>query len=361
MLLTKWVGLRYRLLHLAHPGILKDTGKVISLVHLTERYRLRLTIWCALSLLVLIHPSFVSAVDILRLGYSGPSMGNIPLLMAARRGFFADEGYQFQFIQARSNVSIAAVITGDMPFTSATVSAASAAGRGVPIKVIGVIVNRPYQYFIVKPGISSISQLKGKIFAVDSLGASTTYLLAKEMMRQAGLDPDKDVRMIPVGDQVARIVQLKAGTIDGTSMTPPQVVTARNQGFRMLGSVKNVPELPSTGLATSEKLIRENPEQVRKVLRAVIRGLVFVRENREETVRLVMEHLKLERTVAEESYELVKDAYSPDGTMSEQGFQLVSELQRDIGPLKSNPASLMSDFSLLRQVQKQLKAEGILK
>ena len=74
-----------------------------------------------------------------------------------------------------------------------------------------------------------------------------------------------------------------------------------------------------------------------------------------------MEHLKLERAVAEESYYLVKDAYSVDGSMSEQGFQLVSELQRDIGPLKSNPASLMSDFSLLHQVQKQLKAEGILK
>jgi ABC-type nitrate/sulfonate/bicarbonate transport system substrate-binding protein len=248
-----------------------------------------------------------------------------------------------------------------MQFTSATVSASSAAGRGVPIKVIGVIVNRPYQYFIVKPGIGSISQLKGKIFAVDSLGASTTYLLAKEMMRQAGLDPDKDVRIIPVGDQLARIVQLKAGTIDGTSMTPPQVIRARNEGLRMLGRVKNVPELPSTGLATSEKRIRENPDQVRNVLRAAIRGLAFVRENREETIRLVMEHLKLERAVAEESYDLVKDAYSVDGSMSEQGFQLVSELQRDIGPLKSNFASLMSDFSLLHQVQKQLKAEGILK
>jgi NitT/TauT family transport system substrate-binding protein len=231
----------------------------------------------------------------------------------------------------------------------------------VPIKVIGVIVSRPYQYFIVRAGITSISQLKGKIFAVDSLGASTTYLLAKEMLRQAGLDPDKDVHIIPVGDQIARIVQLKAGTIDGTSMTPPQVVRARNEGLRMLGSVKNVPELPSTGVATSEKRIKENPDQIRKVLRGVIRGLAFVRENKEETIRLVMDHLKLERSVAEESYELVKDAYSPDGAMSEQGFQLVSELQRDIGPLKSNPASLMSDFSLLRQVQKQLRAEGVLK
>ena len=70
---------------------------------------------------------------------------------------------------------------------------------------------------------------------------------------------------------MARIVQLKAGTIDGTSMTPPQVIRARNEGLHMLGRVKNVPELPSTGLATSEKRIRENPDQVRKVLRAAIR------------------------------------------------------------------------------------------
>jgi ABC-type nitrate/sulfonate/bicarbonate transport system substrate-binding protein len=300
-------------------------------------------------------------IERIRLGYSGPSMGNIPLLMAAKKGFLADEGFQIEFIQARSNVSIAAVITGDMQFTSATVSSAGAAARGVPIKVIGVIVSRPYQYFIVKPNITSVEQLKGKIFAVDSLGGTTTYLLAKEMMRQAGVDAEKDVRIIAIGDAFARIAQMKAGTVDGTSMTPPQLVVARNQGFRILGSVKNVPELPSTGLAASEKSLRENPEQVKRMLRATVRSLIYVRENREETIRLVMEHLKLDRPIAEESYDLVKDAYSTDGSMSDQGFRLVSELQRETNSAKANPASQMSDFSLLRQIQGQLKAEGILK
>jgi NitT/TauT family transport system substrate-binding protein len=297
----------------------------------------------------------------IRLGYSGPSMGNIPLLMAAKKGFLADEGFYVEFIQTRSNVSIAAVITGDMQYTSATVSSSSAAGRGVPIKVVAVIVNRPYQYFIVKPNIQSIDQLRGKIFAVDSLGSSTTYLLAREVLKQAGLDPDKDVKIIGSGDAFARLAQMKAGTIDGTSMTPPQLLVARNQGFRILGSVKNVPELPSTGIAASEKLLKENPEHVRRMLRATVRALVFVRENREETIRLVMDHLKLDRAIAEESYELVKEAYSPDGSMSDQGFRLVSELQRETGFAKAGPAAQMSDFSLLRQVQSQLRSDGILK
>ena len=263
-------------------------------------------------------------------------MGNIPLLMAAKKGFFADEGFYVEFIQARSNVSIAAVLTGDMQYTSATVSSSSAAARGVPIKVVAVIVSRPYQYFVVKPNIKSIDQLRGKIFAVDSLGSSTTYLLAREVLKQAGLDPDKDIKIIGSGDAFARLAQMKAGTIDGTSMTPPQLLVARQQGFRILGSVKNVPELPSTGIAASEKSLKENPEQVRRMLRATIRALVFVRENREETIRLVMDHLKLDRATAEESYELVKDAYSPDGGMSDQGFRLVSELQR--GPVSRKPA-----------------------
>jgi NitT/TauT family transport system substrate-binding protein len=256
-------------------------------------------------------------------------MGNTPLLMAAKKGFLADEGFQIEFIQTRSNVSIAAVLTGDMQYTSATVSSSSAAGRGVPIKVVAVIVNRPYQYFVVKPNIQSIDQLRGKIFAVDSLGSSTTYLLAREVLKQSGLDPDKDIRIIGSGDAFARIAQMKAGSIDGTSMTPPQLLVARNHGFRILGSVKNVPELPSTGIATSEKLLKENPDHVRRMLRATVKSLVFVREHREETIRLVMEHLKLDRATAEESYELVKDAYSMDGSMSDQGFRLVSELQRE--------------------------------
>jgi NitT/TauT family transport system substrate-binding protein len=304
---------------------------------------------------------FTKKLERIRLGYSGPSMGNIPLLMAAKKGFLADEGFYVEFIQTRSNVSIAAVLTGDMQYTSATVSSSSAAGRGVPIKVVAVIVNRPYQYFVVKPNIQSIDQLRGKIFAVDSLGSSTTYLLAREVLKQAGLDPDKDIKIIGSGDAFARLAQMKAGTIDGTSMTPPQLLVARNQGFRILGSVKNVPELPSTGIAASEKSLKENPEHVRKMLRATVRALVFVRDSREETIRLVMDHLKLDRATAEESYELVKDAYSPDGSMSDQGFRLVSELQRESGFAKAGPAAQMADFSLLRQVQGQLRAEGILK
>jgi ABC-type nitrate/sulfonate/bicarbonate transport system substrate-binding protein len=185
----------------------------------------------------------------IRLGYSGPSMGNIPLLMAAKKGFLADEGFYVEFIQTRSNVSIAAVLTGDMQYTSATVSSSSAAGRGVPIKVVAVIVNRPYQYFIVKPNIQSIDQLRGKIFAVDSLGSSTTHLLAREVLKQAGVDPDKDIKIIGTGDAFARLAQMKAGTIDGTSMTPPQLLVARNQRFRILGSVKKERARESKGQA----------------------------------------------------------------------------------------------------------------
>ena len=77
-----------------------------------------------------------------------------------RRGFFISNSFR----PAAMYQSQPMVLTGDMQYTSATVSSSSAAGRGVPIKVVAVIVNRPYQSYlsVVKPNIQSIDQLQLK-------------------------------------------------------------------------------------------------------------------------------------------------------------------------------------------------------
>jgi hypothetical protein len=144
---------------------------------------------------------------------------------------------------------------------------------------------------------------------------------------------------------------------------PPLLLLARNEGFRILSSVKNMPELPINGLATSEALLREKPEQVKKMLRAIVRGLVFFRENRDETIRYAMQLLKFNRVMAEESYDLSRDCFSKDGEMSNQGFQLVLELQRDRETTgsKTIPVTQMANFTLLHDVQTQLRATGVLK
>lgn len=296
------------------------------------------------------------------LGYSALSFAVLPLFLSAKQGFFGQENLAVELIQARSNVAIAAVLSGHMQFTSATVSTAAAAARGVPMKVIAVMNNRALQYVITKPDITNPAQLKGRKISVDSFGG-TTHVVINQMLRNAGLNPEKDVQVLGGADATARFAQLKSGVVDATMLSPPLLFVARNEGFRILSSAKNMPEVPSTGLATSEALLREKPEQVTRMLRAFVRGLVFLRENREETIRYAMELLKLNRVVAEESYDLSRDCYSRDGDMSDQGFQLVLAFQRDregIGA-KSIPVTQMANFTFLRDVQKQLRETGVLK
>ncbi|MGE5303298.1 MAG: ABC transporter substrate-binding protein [Alphaproteobacteria bacterium] len=301
-------------------------------------------------------------IEKVRLGYSALSFAVLPLFLSAKQGFFNQENLAVELIQARSNVAIAAILSGHMQFTSATVSSAAAAARGVPMKVLAVMNNRALQYVITKSDITTPAQLKGKKISVDSFGG-TTHVIINQMLRNAGLNPEKDVQVLGGADATARFAQLKSGVVDATMLSPPLLFVARNEGFRILSSAKNMPELPSTGLATSEALLREKPEQVTKMLRAFVRGLVFLRENRDETIRYAMELLKLNRVVAEESYDLSRDCYSKDGGIGDQGFQLVIELQRDregIGA-KNIPVTQMANFAPLREVQKQLRAAGVLK
>ncbi len=307
------------------------------------------------------EPATGKKIEKVRLGYSALSFAVIPLFLAAKQNFFRQEDLAVELIQARSNVAIAAILSGHMQFTSATVSSAAAAARGVPMKVLAVMNNRALQYVIARSDITTPAQLKGKKISVDSFGG-TTHVVINQMLRNAGLNPEKDVQVLGGADATARLAQLNSGVVDATMLSPPLLFVARNEGFRILSSAKHMPEIPSTGLATSEALLREKPQQVRKMLRAFVRGLVFLRDNREETIRYAMKLLKLNRVVAEESYDLSRDCYSKDGSISDEGLRLVLEFQRDReGTAKNIPVTQMADFTFLRDVQKQLRATGVLK
>lgn len=94
-----------------------------------------------------------------------------------------------------------------------------------------------------------------------------------------GLDPQKDVNIISVGDAGLRMDQLRLGVIDATVLTAPYCFIAERADFKSLGSSKDTLSLPAIGIVTLERKINERPDQVKKVLRTVLKSLRFLREN----------------------------------------------------------------------------------
>jgi ABC-type nitrate/sulfonate/bicarbonate transport system substrate-binding protein len=131
------------------------------------------------------------------------------------------------------------------------------------------------------------------------------------------LDPDKkDMQLVALGDSLVRLEALKRGIVDATIMLIPHVILARDSGFKVLGHAGTVMELSTPGLGTSEKFLKEKPELVKRIVRASVKGILFLRRTREESIRIMMGWLSLDKDIAEKSYDMVLESFSEDGSPS---------------------------------------------
>ncbi|HEX9444846.1 MAG TPA: ABC transporter substrate-binding protein, partial [Candidatus Binatia bacterium] len=130
------------------------------------------------------------------------TFGDIPYFIARENGFYRDEGFQVKDIVIRGGVTASqALQAGSVQFTLALGTGARAALSGMTIKAITVFCDKPYHFLYARPdlGVRSAKDLKGKRVAVTSLG-STTYYAARKVVQHLGLDPDRDVSILSVGD-----------------------------------------------------------------------------------------------------------------------------------------------------------------
>src|SRR5262245_32304238 len=186
----------------------------------------------------------------MRIGVPSPSVSYFPIIVAWKKGFFTQEGIQTEFIMMRPSIVPAALSNGEIQFTTATGTAAGAILRGFPFKIVAYFSTKLMDSFVVKPQIKTVSDLRGKIVGVDAPGAST-YVLTTLVLGKYKVDPDKDAKVLAVGDEDVRLQQLKLGLIDAAMLGPQGVVLAKRAGFRTLLDVADELDLPFVGLATA--------------------------------------------------------------------------------------------------------------
>jgi len=290
------------------------------------------------------------------IGFPSRSMTELPNHIAAAKGFYREEGIDARLVQARSNILVAALASGSMDYITSVNSSLSGIMSGVAAKVIAIITKNNPDYLMAKPEIRSLKDLKGKTLAVSAFGGSSHQRLLI-ILNNFGIDPKTDVTILSVGEAKLRLEQLRLGAIDATVLTAPHNFVAERAGFRTLGSSKDILPLPAVGMATLERKIKDKPDQVKKTLRALLKAMAFIRQNRDETVQRVMDWLALDRELAERSYGAMVSNYAFDGTMDRQQLsqyvQLVAQ-RRPGAPQKNFSLADVTDFSFIEQARREL-------
>jgi ABC-type nitrate/sulfonate/bicarbonate transport system substrate-binding protein len=126
-------------------------------------------------------------------------------------------------------------------------------------------------------------------------------------------------------------------------------------GFHTLVRLDDVAPLPESGLTTTQAKIESNRDQVKRVLRALIRSLQYVKSDREGSLQSFMDFLSFTREEADQAYEGIAFAYSEDATISERTLRYAIDAEKkQLGVTEDVPFARVADFSPLYEVLGEL-------
>jgi ABC-type nitrate/sulfonate/bicarbonate transport system substrate-binding protein len=304
----------------------------------------------ALAISLLSLPSSLQAE---RIAISTPSRGlfEFPVVVSMRKGFYKSEGIDVDKIQMQPAIGVKALISGDVDYLLAWGSALRAAVTGVPIKAVVGLAGRPLHVLIARQEIKTPKDLKGKVIGVDSVAGTVDYL-SRVAVRHFGFEPEKDVKIIVTGESPTRLAALRAGSIDATPIDVAFAVKAEDEGFRRLVYLGDLIELPLSGMAVMEHKLQTQRDQVRRVVRATVRGLRFMKQNRAETVQMLSDYLRITPSQSARAYDASINSFTDDGIISDKGVLLDVQLTKERLKLtKDIPLSQLVDWSLVKEIK----------
>jgi NitT/TauT family transport system substrate-binding protein len=298
------------------------------------------------------------ALKKVRMGSSSTNVSFLALYTAVHRGFFKDEGIDLEIIYMPANLASTAVQNGDIDYNGAVTGTIGAAVRGQPMKVLLFTVAKPFLFLVSKKEIKDVKQLKGKKVAGSSPGGSAT-LIADKVLKHFGLEPGRDVSLLPMGGSAAgRFAVLDTGVVDASFLSVPENIFALEKGYNELVFAGDVVEFPQNGFGTSEKKIRENPDEVYRMVRATLRGLQFVwdKNNHEAVVNVLMKQWKMnDQKIASEMFRHVTRVLTRDAYVKPESVQVLVDLARESAKVtKPVTAADVVDYSFVDKARREL-------
>lgn len=264
------------------------------------------------------------------------SLSWFPVHLAREKGFYRAEGLEVDYVVMKPQVAMQALIAGDVDYTTALGSTIRAALRNVPLRVVMTIADKPLFALIARPEIRSVEELKGKLLGISSFGASTdTY--ARALLRRFKLMPNQDVKILALGGGTNRIAAMETGAIDAALIEAPYNVMLERKGFRKILFVGDVIPSPLAGFGTRREKIQKQPDEIRRLVRATLRGIQHAKSNPRESIHSIMKWAGMSEELADGSYEMAASSWSATGAASAQGLQTAmeeirTELKLDAAP-----------------------------
>ena len=284
-----------------------------------------------------------------RISISSRSNTSVSYYVAAGKGFFREEGMDVEIIQANPRLGVMALMNGDVSFTGTFVSTVRGILSGFPLKIVVVAFKKGVYYLIAHSSVKDIQDLKGKKLGVSSIRGSD-HLVAEELLKSKGFNPAQ-LQPVALGDTAVRLQSVITGAVEVTTLSPPHDLMAQKAGGKILAGPPEI-GMPASGVITSERLIKENPQFVKRGVRAILKANRFIDENKAETIKILLQWVKQTPDIASRSYDVELKSILRDGIMSDSDMENFIER---LGNDKKKTLDEVRDFTLARQAWKELE------
>jgi NitT/TauT family transport system substrate-binding protein len=269
-----------------------------------------------------------SAPEKVRIAIATGSLAFLVPFVAKDRGLYLKHGSDVELIQMRPNISIAALLSGEIDHIELIGSAIRSAARGLPIRAISTGIRAPFFSIIGQHKYKSVKDLKGAVIGLTSIGG-TNHISTRITLSKLGLDPDKDVKFLAIGDEKVMFDAFKVGRADVVVLAPPFSVQLKREGFPILAQTAQHVVIPFSGLGTTLERIQKSRAQIKRVLKAEIEAMRFIHANAAGTTEVIRKRFNMDEKLARESYDVVAEAFSRDGRVPLDGVDILLQIEKD--------------------------------
>ncbi len=281
---------------------------------------------------------------------------SLPYVIAEEKGFFKAEGLNAIIIIMQNQVVVNGVVSRNVDYGGTFSNFIGAAMSGAPVRIVMSVMEGADHYLVTSPNIKRVEDLKGKTFGISSFGG-TPHSEAIAILKKYGMNPEKDVTFLQIGGSSARYMALEGGSVQAVLLVPPFNKLAKKHGFNELLGFNDIMSLPIGGLAVHTQKMKEKPDEIVKMIRAILKGIDYIRNRKADVLAMMDSQWGVkEADIREGIYRDILGLYSRTGIGTDEGMKNVIRLVRETR--KNAPEAAISDvadWSFAKKAQEGLK------
>ncbi|KAA9022248.1 ABC transporter substrate-binding protein [Niallia endozanthoxylica] len=263
----------------------------------------------------------------------------LPFYVAQEKGFFKKYNLDVELTSIEGGVvALRGLQIGDLQFMAGLPeSIITSVSEGSNIQIIGTLSDKTLYSVFVRPEIKKVEDLKGKAVAVLQPGNGVDITM-RWWLKQHGLKPDKDVRVVSAGGTPSRVAALKNNQVQATILQPPNDLDGEKAGMKRFAVLSE--ELTSYNhsvISTNGDIIKKQPEVVRAFMAATADAIEFIKDpaNREEAIEIGMKSFETDKETTSKSLDFVIDSIPSKGKLNVEGIEWAIEAVEEVGSIKN--------------------------